>query len=439
MPFGFFSKKKEKSLGIDIGTSSIKVVELSRSSGDKIELTNYGEFSAGAEETFQSPTVRLSSSQAAETVKQVLKEAQIDAASATMSVPAFSGFSTVISLPDMPDAELEQAATYEAKKYIPLPLTEVQFEWVKIGKSSGQRSAQTRLASAPRRKEGTSPSGQGEGESSRIGLGEGGTFPRGGASGRETEEGIAGGAGRLLQNSTETRPGGILDEAAGDDQEIAGLTETSRERGLEKAVDLLIVAVTNELISKYYEIAKLSEIRLKYLELDSFSLSRSLVPSQQGNTLIIDIGSQGTLLIIVVNGWPVFTRTTDIAGLEFSKALAGFLGIDFARAEKLKEERGLEAGGGTLLPLVDSIVVEGKRMMDEFTAKKTGPVQKVVLSGGTALMPGLLEYVRKSTGRETVLGFPFDGIIYPKALEQILRERGPSFSVAAGLALREFR
>jgi type IV pilus assembly protein PilM len=217
-----------------------------------------------------------------------------------------------------------------------------------------------------------------------------------------------------------------------------GLSEPSRKRSSGKETELLVVAVTNELINRYYEIAKLSGFRLKYLELDTFSMARSLVRERGENTLIIDIGSHGTLLAIVANGWPVFTRTIDVAGLEFSKILASSLGIDFARAEKLKVERGLDAGGGTLIPLIDSIVLEGKQVMNEFTQRTGKPVQKVVVSGGSAQMPGVLRHVFKTMGRASVIALPFRGIIYPEVLESTLRDRGPSFAVAIGLALREF-
>lgn len=388
MVFNLFKTKKNRSLGIDIGTSSIKIVELMKS-GDKIELTNYGEYKGSVGAALHSSSVKLSSSQVADIIKEILREARIESREATMSVPVFSGFSTTISLPKMPEAELDQAVAYEAKKYIPLPISEVQFEWTKLNQ---QMDTDTR----------------------RI----------------NTDSQIRESAG-ISNQSAKIRP---------------------------KGTRVLIVAVTNELINRYHEIAKLSGLTLKYLELETFSLARSLASDQRINTdagrmntdarigesvgissLIIDIGSRGTILTVVQGGWPVFTRSLDISGFEFSKLLSKSLSIDFARAEEFKKKEGINYGDGTLVPLIDNILMEGRRIVGEYARKRRVTISEIILSGGSAQMPGFLKYVVKSIGRETMIGFPFRGIIYPNELGTTLRNIGPSFSVAVGLALREFR
>ncbi len=342
MTWNPFRPKQERILGVDIGTTSVKIVELARASQGKVELTNYGELKGG----------KLSTQEAADAIKKIMSAADILPGNATMSIPIFSGFSTVISLPPMSEQELAQAITYEAKKYIPLPLAEVQFEWVRL-------------------------------------------------------------------NPVAT---GSFDSAQ-------GRSET----------EVLVVAVTNELINRYHEIARLSALRLKYVEFDIFSLARTLLGERDVAALIIDIGSRGTILSIVENGWPLFTRTLDVAGVEFSKVLSKSLGVDMARAEDLKKQKGIEAGDGVLFPLIDSIILEGKRMTDDYTRKRKRVIAKIVLSGGSAQMPGLIKYAVKSFGRESVIGFPFRDIIYPEALDGTLRELGPSYAVAVGLALREFK
>jgi len=343
-----FGGKKKTSLGIDIGTSSIKIVELASRDGSKIELTNYGEYDASAGSALHSSSVKLSSAEAANIIKQIMLEAKIAGVEAAMSVPIFSGFSTTISMPNIPDAELEQAITYEAKKYIPLPLSEVQFEWVRISNN-----------------------------------------------------------------------GSLKEENA----------------------EVLIVAVTNELINKYNSIAKLSNLALKYLELDVFSLARSLLVNGGEPVLIIDIGAQTTILSIVSGRWPVFTRSIDVSGAEFSKVLSSSLGIDLLRAEEMKKKIGVNSGDGLLFPLLDSIFMEGKRMIGEYAGRNNskGATGKVIISGGSARMPGLLEYAKKTFGENVSIGFPFHDIMYPKVLEPVLKEIAPKFDVAVGLALRDFR
>jgi type IV pilus assembly protein PilM len=344
MSWNPFRKKKARILGVDIGTTSVKIVELSRGGQEKIELTNYGELKGGGDWVFQSASHKLSAQEAADAIKKITRAANIVPGDAIMSIPIFSGFSTVISLPVMSDSELGQAITYEAKKYIPLPLAEVQFEWMRLNSTTASKG--------------------------------------------ETE--------------------------------------------------VLVVAVTNELINRYHEIARLSALKLTHLELDIFSLARALVGEREEGVLVIDIGARGTVLSIVENGWPIFTRTLEVAGAEFSKVLSKSLAIDMTRAEDLKKKEGIEVGDGVLLPLVDSIILEGKRMMDDYIRKRKKVIPKIVLSGGSAAMPGFTKYAVKSFGRESIIGFPFHGILYPETLDSTLREVGPSYAVAVGLALREF-
>jgi type IV pilus assembly protein PilM len=343
MALSFLKSKKESSLGIDIGTSSVKIVELQSESGGKIELTNYGEGIIGTDTILQSSSSKLSVSQATEIIKKVIKEAKIIETRAIMSLPVFSGFSTVISLPEMPDSELDQAVLYEAKKYIPLPLSEVQFEWVKI---------------------------------------------------------------KSVKKDT---------------------------------INVLIVAVTNELISKYQEIAKLSGLTLSYLELDTFSMARSLISEMNKSVLIINIGSRNTTLSLVENEWPIVTRSLDMSGFEFSKLIASTGRIDFVHAEELKKQKGTSADSGALLPLLDTLFLEGRLMIEENSLANRIPISDVIISGGSARMPGLLEYASKILGRKVVIGYPFNGIVYPRVLEATLHELAPSLDVAIGLALREFR
>lgn len=342
-----FGGKKKSSVGIDIGTASIKVLELSQKE-DKVELTNYGKYEAAVGSTIQSSSVRLSANEVSETIQQIMNEARIKAVEVAMAIPVFAGFSILISLPNMSDEELEQAVVYEAKKYIPLPLSEVQFEWVRVGNG---------------------------------------------------EEGL----------------------------EVAS------------SINILIVAVTNELINKYNNIAKLCGFGLKYLELDTFSLARSILSHEDNLALIINIGAQNTILSIVDNGWPVLTRAIEFSGYEFSRVLASSLGIDLGRAEQMKRREGVKAGEGILLPLIDSVFMEGERMINDYSSKKKVVVKKIVVSGGSARMPGLLEYITKTTDKKIVIGQPFHDIMYPSILEGTLKELAPSLDVAVGLALREFK
>jgi type IV pilus assembly protein PilM len=124
--------KAEYKIGIDIGTSSIKVVELQHEK-NSVRLVNYAEYYANNHYINVSPnTFGVLDTQLADILKHIFTKARFIQGTTNISLPVFSSFSTLIDLPAMNDEELEQAVKFEIRKYIPIPIGEVQFEWIKL-------------------------------------------------------------------------------------------------------------------------------------------------------------------------------------------------------------------------------------------------------------------------------------------------------------------
>lgn len=129
--FDFFSSKKEKSVvGVDIGSSSLKVVQL-RKEGGKAVLETYGELSLGpyaGREVGQATS--MSAEQMAGTLKDLLREAKVTTTSAGISIPFARSLLTLVQLPRRANAEEQKTVIeLEARKYIPVPVSEVQLDW----------------------------------------------------------------------------------------------------------------------------------------------------------------------------------------------------------------------------------------------------------------------------------------------------------------------
>jgi type IV pilus assembly protein PilM len=135
MKWGFFQKlfSSKHFLGIDIGTYSIKIVEISQS-GNKQKLENYGSILASSFyekpfRTFSKNTILFSTQEIVEAIKVIIDEAKIKTKKAVFSIPDFSTLFTNFELPYMEKEELNQAVRYEARQHIPLPLKEVSLDW----------------------------------------------------------------------------------------------------------------------------------------------------------------------------------------------------------------------------------------------------------------------------------------------------------------------
>jgi type IV pilus assembly protein PilM len=126
-----FGKKKTKSvIGVDIGSSSLKVVQLRRE-GETAVLETYGELALGpyaGNEVGQA--TNLPADKIAETLTDLLREANVTTNDAGISIPFARSLLRLITLPRRDDPnEQRTMVELEARKYIPVPVSEVQLDW----------------------------------------------------------------------------------------------------------------------------------------------------------------------------------------------------------------------------------------------------------------------------------------------------------------------
>lgn len=218
---------------------------------------------------------------------------------------------------------------------------------------------------------------------------------------------------------------------------------------------ILLVAVPNEVINQYREIARLSELQPLALEAEVFGLLRSLIPADEKRTIsLVDIGAQTTTCSIIDKRVLKVSHSFDLSGADLTEAVAKSLSLDYQTAQKLKENYGLKdlplpytyVGAPSpkksikeiLIPLVDVILREVERISHDFYQQEGKEVQKFIIAGGTALAPGLREYFEDYLKKEVEVANPFANIFYPPILEKTLKEIGPAYAIAVGMALRGF-
>ena len=140
MIFNLF--KQNIFLGIDIGTTSIKLVELCKTK-NKMELTNYGILEKYGHlerinDAIQTNSFKLLEESTALLLKQLVEKSKMDNQKAYMTLPSFSGFVSVMELPEMPDKELSKAVHFQAGQYIPMSLKETTLDWQIIERIQGK-------------------------------------------------------------------------------------------------------------------------------------------------------------------------------------------------------------------------------------------------------------------------------------------------------------
>ncbi len=116
-------------LGIDIGSSSIKVALIEKAD-EKIVLRNYGEISLGPRAGASvGQATNLPPEKIAEALRDLLKEAGITASHTLIAIPFNASLLSVVELPDVGNKELNSMVPLEARRYIPVPIAEVSLDW----------------------------------------------------------------------------------------------------------------------------------------------------------------------------------------------------------------------------------------------------------------------------------------------------------------------
>ena len=352
---GLFSTNKTY-IGIDIGTSSIKVVELA-SKGNSVVLENYG-FSE--KRTTDKASRKLDIEYSAKAINLICRKAGIVSKNAVAALPIFSVFSSVINLANIPEKALDSAVRWEAKKIIPLSLEQMVLDWKKIDPDPGQERAR------------------------------------------------------------------------------------AKEGGKNNNIKILITAAPRVLVNEFIEIFKLAQINLLNLETETFSLVRSLLGNDKSTIMLVDLGASTTDISIVHNSIPMLNRSIDIGGINITKIVSEKLNIDLEKAEQFKYDLGINSLGSksnsmpeVILEVISPIINEINYAMNLFKNKDGLSVEKIVLSGGSALLSDLVGLLSKELNKTVIIGNPWHRVLYKPELKSILDEIGPRMSVAVGLAMRE--
>ena len=132
-----FSSGRRRALGLEIGTTTIKIVELVKDKANRISLENYGLLNnyghlERINDAFQTSSLRLMEEDVSHYIRKLVERARFKTRDVGMTLPVYSTFVTVFEMPPMPDKELKKAVPFQARQVVPSPFSEVVIDWIKI-------------------------------------------------------------------------------------------------------------------------------------------------------------------------------------------------------------------------------------------------------------------------------------------------------------------
>lgn len=215
--------------------------------------------------------------------------------------------------------------------------------------------------------------------------------------------------------------------------------------GVGDGTKILLTGAPKTLIQNYIGVFKAARLNLLSLETEIFALIRSLLGNDRSPVMIVQLGSSTTNIFVVDKSVPVINRSIAIGGINITQAIASSLNLSVAQAEQFKYDlmNTAEEGKAPVLPamIVEALSLvtnEIKYILEVFGNKENRRVEKIILTGGGSLLPGLTDFLAERFNLNTVIGDPWFRIAYPFELKPILQKIGPRLAVAIGLAMREF-
>ncbi len=128
-----FSKDKkeviESCAGVDIGSYAIKVLQVKKDT-NQIHLETYGELELAAYDALPPGSIsNIGEEKTIQAMKDLLLASKITAEKFVFAIPMQECFITSITIPRVSDKELASIIPLEARKYLPMPISEVKLNY----------------------------------------------------------------------------------------------------------------------------------------------------------------------------------------------------------------------------------------------------------------------------------------------------------------------
>ena len=224
--------------------------------------------------------------------------------------------------------------------------------------------------------------------------------------------------------------------------------EETEEKDKEELMDVLLVAAKKDIVEEYISLLHLTELNPMVLDIDAFALQNAFEISdheQTGCHALVHVGAQQLTINVIKDGVSIFTRDSSYGGYQITSEIQKLLNISYQEAEMMKlGAKPIELDQRPAVEDIFSTTVskwaqEIKRALDFVATTFTDiKVENILLSGGSALIPGFSKYIGLETGLKIELLNPFGNLeIKDKSFDiGYLNYRAPMAAISIGLALR---
>jgi type IV pilus assembly protein PilM len=215
--------------------------------------------------------------------------------------------------------------------------------------------------------------------------------------------------------------------------------------------DLSLAALPLATVESYADVCKKSSLQPLSFEIEAHALARALVPRDfLGTYMIVDLGLTRSGVAIGSAESVLFSSTIPLGGDLITQAVAKALNIPKRDAEKLKAEKGLSRAKAdeelfaALVPVLSALKDEIAKNVSfwqthlDSRGKPHAAIQKIILCGGQAIMPGFADYLSSGLTAPVEIGNPWINIALETPIPEMPRALSLQYATAIGLAMRSF-
>ncbi|MDX8402021.1 MAG: type IV pilus assembly protein PilM [Mariprofundaceae bacterium] len=221
-------------------------------------------------------------------------------------------------------------------------------------------------------------------------------------------------------------------------------------------MDVVLVACKREVVEDYQLVLSEAGLTAKVVDCAVFALENAaelteehgvpegvdlLSPEDAEVHALVNIGASLMNVNVQINGHMAFVRDQFYGGQNLTEEIQREHNIGFEAAEKMKIENFSSVSPEALERFYVGLTSELTRSLDFYSANHAEyPVQKILLAGGSALIPGIATEIEQRLGIEASVLNPFPSAIKAgrKFDAEYLQSVGPMLMVPIGLALRSF-
>jgi type IV pilus assembly protein PilM len=216
--------------------------------------------------------------------------------------------------------------------------------------------------------------------------------------------------------------------------------ETAKEH-----IQVLMVAAPRAIVDNYIKLFELLDLEVALIDSSLGAAMRAImaaVPITKP-TLVADIGSK-SIDLMVLDRVIRLTDTIGLGGDTLTEKLVKDLGIKREQANEIKYKFGLGPSGlqpkvvASLGAPLKKMCDEMKRVMKYYQDRGEGrrKIETIIVSGGSASMPGFLEYMAAQINIPVVVADPWNGL-QSKHVQAVTKLDAPMYTTAIGLARLE--